>query len=44
MKRKIMVVTAAYGYDQYAPQVGKPPCCLSLPKPVLTGLKSVARC
>lgn len=42
MKRKIMVVTAAYGYDQCGQQAGKRQCCPSLPKPVLTASKSAA--
>lgn len=42
MKRKIMVVTAAYGHDQYGPQAGKRQCCPLSLKPVLTASKSAA--
>lgn len=44
MKRKIMVVTAAYGYDRCMQLAGKLPCCLLLLKPELTALKSAAKC
>lgn len=45
MKRKIMVVTAAYATTtRYGPLAGKRQCCPLSLKPVLTASKSAANC
>ena len=44
MKRKIMVVTAAYGHDQVRAAGGQTAMLPIILKPVLTASKSAANC